>query len=65
MNQYKKTNGPFSDATYLNIALYDRFVETHTNHFWHKLWHLLKTSLKLLNLASFRFKNTGETERKK
>ena len=28
----------------------------------YKIWHLFKRSLKLLNLATFRFENTGKTE---
>ena len=42
----------------LEHALYDSFIKTHTNPFWHKLWHLFKRSLKFFNLATFRLKNT-------
>ena len=48
----------------LEHTLYDSFIETHTNPFWHKLWHLFKRSLKFLNLATFRLKNTVKTENK-
>ena len=30
-------------------ALYDSFIKTNANSFWHKLSHLFKRSLKFLN----------------
>ena len=55
------TNGPFSDATYLNMLGTIPLLK-HKNTYKSvltKLWHLFKRSIKLLNLATFRLKNTG------
>ena len=46
----------------LEHAWYDSFIETHTNTFLQKIWHLFKRSLKFLNLATFRLKSTGRKD---